>query len=62
MELITVYFRPYTYQVGPYKAKGTEYFKDKECQVPFCKNPYVCRRKNHIVTVDEWRFNAIKVD
>lgn len=62
MGLITIYFKPYTFQEAGNNYKGTEYFKDMKCKIPMCRDPWVCHRKNHIAIINGWRFNAIKVN
>lgn len=61
MNLITIYFKTCIIKEGPYTHKGTEYFKDKECTQPFFRDPYTSHYSDHIVKVNGFRYQAVKV-
>ena len=55
-----VYWKLYTYVVGPYKVRGTEYYKDKEATKLHSRDPYHAKRKTTVIMLGGVKTQTLK--
>ncbi len=56
-----VYWRNYTYMLGPHKCKGTEFFLDKAGKKLYARDPFYAQQSDQVVRINDWPVKAIKM-